>query len=213
HMMAEYDRIYKASVKPVRLRLFLFPFSADDDDDDGGKQQWFVDALNAVQISSSSASPASENTPDYLFGFDKAVNVNVAKAQQDVVQPVVESSVRPGSECGSEDSNSNSNSNNNRVVEIQNQQQMQINMDPRAYYGDYYTSKIQASAGPGQPRYWQEQRHSYPMSVAGTDSPVYLVPSSAGVYPSAAVAVAAPVPAPVMTMRPAANQGQAYYGM
>ncbi|GKE42189.1 PB1 domain-containing protein, partial [Tanacetum coccineum] len=43
HMMAEYDRIYKASVKPVRLRLFLFPLSAgnntvltsgDDDDED-----------------------------------------------------------------------------------------------------------------------------------------------------------------------------------
>ncbi|GJT69512.1 hypothetical protein Tco_1028798 [Tanacetum coccineum] len=50
------------------------------------------------------------------------------------------------------------------------------------------------------------------MSVAGTDSPVYLVPSSAGVYSSADF----PLPAPtVMTMRhaPQANQGQTYYGM
>ncbi|GJY49542.1 hypothetical protein Tco_0439498 [Tanacetum coccineum] len=50
------------------------------------------------------------------------------------------------------------------------------------------------------------------MSVAGTNSLVYLVPSSAGVYPF----VAFPVPAPtVMTMRhaPQANQGQTYYGM
>ncbi|GJT38792.1 hypothetical protein Tco_0938657 [Tanacetum coccineum] len=66
--------------------------------------------------------------------------------------------------------------------------------------------------GPGQSRYWKEERHTYLMSVAGTDSLVYLVSSSAGVYSSADF----PVPAPtVMTIRPApqANQGQTYYGM
>ncbi|PWA94445.1 Phox/Bem1p [Artemisia annua] len=207
HMMCEYDRIFKASVKPVRLRLFLFPLvsgtesASTDKTTTDQQQQWFVDALNAVQISSSSSPVSENNNPDYLFGFDKASNVPV------VVQQVVESSVRPGSDVVAS------------AVEVQKHappQQMQINMDPRAYYGDYY-AKIQA-AGPGQPRYWQDQRHmttgGYPMSMAGTDSPVYLIPSSTGVYPSAAGA--APVPAPaVTTMRPVpqVGQGQAYYGM
>ncbi|XP_076930190.1 uncharacterized protein LOC143594876 [Bidens hawaiensis] len=254
HMMTEYDRIYRTSVKPVRLRLFMFSLSPSTyGGDNKTEQQWFVDALNAVQISSAqNPSPAQGNNPDYLFGFDKGsapvavpVQVPAPVKVQDVstvvvAQANVSDGARPGSECGSEDSNSNSNSNCNRhvmadpvvspTVEIRRQMQeyqmMQIaashdqaiNIDPRTYYGEYYTQKIHPAAAAGQPRYWQEQRHmtsgGYQMPVAGNDSPVYLISSSTGVYPS-------PSPTPVaapgtgQTLRPATQVGQSqtYYGM
>ncbi|KAI3672649.1 hypothetical protein L6452_38746 [Arctium lappa] len=233
HMMTEYDRIFRSSAKPVRLRLFMFPLSpATFGGGAGGEskteQQWFVDALNAVQISSGqSSSPASDN-PDYLFGFDKGNAPVTAPAKvQDVAAVVVPQadSARPGSECGSEDSNSNRHVVGDTVVsptveiqrQIQESQRMQIaasheqaiNIDPRAYYGDYYPSPPQKIAATGQPRYWQEQRHmttgGYPMSVAGNDSPVYLIPS-----PNPPVQA----PAAAQTLRPATTgQGQPYYGM
>jgi hypothetical protein len=70
HMMSEYDRLYRASAKPARLRLFLFPLLNPNDAPDtapvlatfGSSQQqlpkserqWLVDALNSVQIDGSS---------------------------------------------------------------------------------------------------------------------------------------------------------------
>ncbi|KAK1435436.1 hypothetical protein QVD17_01199 [Tagetes erecta] len=245
HMMTEYDRIYRSSVKPVRLRVFMFPLLHSTLGGGGGgesktEQQWFVDALNAVQISSAEGSlPMSENA-DFLFGFEKGqarapAMLKVHNVSSVVVaQTNVKEVAHLESECGSEDStsnsNSNSNSNNNSnnkyqvisdpvvspVVEIPRQmheyqrmpiashEQMTIN-DPRAYYGDYHAQKI-------QPQYWQEQRHmtagGYQMSMAGTESPVYIIPSSAGVYPSTS-------PAGAQTLRPTiqVNQGQGYYGM
>ncbi|KAI3825948.1 hypothetical protein L1987_07716 [Smallanthus sonchifolius] len=223
HMMTEYDRIFRSSVKPVRLRLFMFPLSPSTFGDGGGEskteQQWFVDALNAIQISSASTAPEST---DFLFGFDKGnapvpVPLKVHDVSAVVVaQTNVPEGARPVSDCGSEDSNSNRHVIFEPTVEIQRQmqeyQRMQvagsheqtINVDPRAYYGDYYTQKMQPPAATGQARYWQEQRHittgGYKMSVVGTESPVYLIPSSTGVYP--------PVAAPAQV-----SQGQAYYGM
>ncbi|CAI9291748.1 unnamed protein product [Lactuca saligna] len=244
HMMTEYDRIFRSSVKPVRLRLFLFPLSPSSYGSGGEsktEQQWFVDALNAVQISSAQASSPASESPDFLFGFDKGnAPVQAPSKVQDVAAVVVPQAnvsegARPESECGSEDSNSNRLVISDPVVsptveiqrQIQESQRMQIaasheqamNIDPRAYYGDYYTQKIQPAPATGQPRYWQEQRHmttgGYTMSVAGTDSPVYLIPSSNGVYSSQAPSPAPAAPAG-QTLRPATvqvNQGQAYYGM
>lgn len=70
HMLLEYDRLHRASPKPARLRLFLFP--APDSSD----RQWFVDALNSAQIQPPSAAadsspPSSQPPPDFLFGLDK----------------------------------------------------------------------------------------------------------------------------------------------
>lgn len=86
HMTLEYDRIYRASAKPARLRLFLFPLSTPatstfGSTDSKTESQWFVDALNSVQLQnldvnsptavSSSPAPAPANNPDFLFGLDK----------------------------------------------------------------------------------------------------------------------------------------------
>ncbi|KAK4274209.1 hypothetical protein QN277_017471 [Acacia crassicarpa] len=81
HMMIEYDRLYRASAKPARLRLFLFPLTPSAPPSFGSSElkserQWFVDALNSVQIQpvdgSSPPAPVSATNPDFLFGLDKA---------------------------------------------------------------------------------------------------------------------------------------------
>ncbi|KAK9072116.1 hypothetical protein SSX86_008548 [Deinandra increscens subsp. villosa] len=221
HMMTEYDRIFRSSTKPVRLRLFLFSLSTTfhggraAEENNKAEQQWFVDALNAVRISSSAPPPAASESTDFLFGFDKG-NAN-APPSAAVVVAHTEGAARLGSECGSEDSNSNLRhviSDPPTTVEIQRQMQQQVaasheqavNIDPRAYYGDYYTQKIQPRT---TTTYWHDQRHvastgggGYQMPVSGADG-VYLIPSSTGVYPAAAGRPATQV-----------SQGQGgYYGM
>nr|GLL48162.1 uncharacterized protein LOC109170569 [Ipomoea trifida] len=80
-MMLEYDRLQRASNKPARLRLFLFPFSSPADPGFGStdsKRQWFVDVLNSVQMQNleSNSQPvqpveSSVGAADFLFGLDK----------------------------------------------------------------------------------------------------------------------------------------------
>ncbi|KAF6147361.1 hypothetical protein GIB67_003259 [Kingdonia uniflora] len=92
HMMLEYDRLHRGSVKPARLRIFLFPvnssaktsFSADDSTK--SSQQWFVDALNSVPSMDSSVVSPKEN-PDFLFGLEKPA-VPVMKPPMDELVPV-----------------------------------------------------------------------------------------------------------------------------
>lgn len=117
HMMLEYDRLYRASAKPARLRLFLFPQAPTSfgSDETKSESQWFVDALNSVQIQSleGSSPPAvsvasAPNNPDFLFGFDKGYSaVPGGKLPDSVPPPTVPDSVTKdvsaGSDCGSED--------------------------------------------------------------------------------------------------------------
>ncbi|KAJ4823724.1 hypothetical protein Tsubulata_044046 [Turnera subulata] len=73
HMMLEYDRLLRGSAKPARLRLFLFqlhpPPAAGSEVK--SERQWFVDALNSVQILNLGDSGTEKNA-DFLFGLDKA---------------------------------------------------------------------------------------------------------------------------------------------
>lgn len=120
HMMLEYDRLYRASAKPARLRLFLFHLnpSSFGSDDLKSERQWFVDALNAVPVqnlegSSPPAAVAADvsaaDNPDFLFGLDKGFSaVNVKKFVETAPAPptvpeAVGKDVSAGSECGSED--------------------------------------------------------------------------------------------------------------
>ncbi|KAL6184510.1 hypothetical protein ACLB2K_045911 [Fragaria x ananassa] len=106
HMMIEYDRLYRASAKPARLRLFLFPINSPpaptsfDSNESKSERQWFVDALNSVQIQSPEGSSptapvsASSTNPDFLFGFDKGfAAVPVAKLPDSVAPPTVPDSL------------------------------------------------------------------------------------------------------------------------
>ncbi|XP_059460082.1 uncharacterized protein LOC132189375 [Corylus avellana] len=115
HMMSEYDRLYRASAKPARLRLFLFPLlnspdtapapasfgSSQQQQQQKSERQWFVDALNSVQIDGSSP-PAN---PDFLFGLDKGFPTTKLpdSAPPPTVSDAATKDVSFGSDCGSED--------------------------------------------------------------------------------------------------------------
>uniref|UniRef100_A0A0D9X096 PB1 domain-containing protein n=1 Tax=Leersia perrieri TaxID=77586 RepID=A0A0D9X096_9ORYZ len=89
NLIEEIDRfreIAAASIKPPRLRLFLFASSPDQGafgsvlsgagTGDASSDQWFVDALNApappppIERGRSEASSIISEVPDYLFGLD-----------------------------------------------------------------------------------------------------------------------------------------------
>ncbi|XP_039171331.1 uncharacterized protein LOC104449201 [Eucalyptus grandis] len=122
HMMLEYDRLCRASAKPARLRLFLFPEtgSAPASFADGeGKagSQWFVDALNSVQMRSLEGSPPPESAaaaaavgalnPDFLFGLEKGFPARKLQdppaAAAAAAAAALDRDVTAGSDCGSED--------------------------------------------------------------------------------------------------------------
>ncbi|KAK4742644.1 hypothetical protein SAY87_000645 [Trapa incisa] len=117
HLMVEYDRLHKTAAKPARLRLFLFPlttqssstFRNGESKSEGHRQQWFVDALNSVQLQSLEGSsvhtavpspqPPPVN-PDFLFGLDKGLpQMQAAPAAPEVRA----NDASAGSDCGSED--------------------------------------------------------------------------------------------------------------
>ncbi|XWS25420.1 hypothetical protein CRYUN_Cryun27aG0066800 [Craigia yunnanensis] len=115
HMMLEYERLHRASAKPARLRLFLFPLnpplvaSGFGGSEPKSERQWFVDALNSLQIqnpdgSSPPAAAVPAPNPDFLIGLDKVkLPDSVPAPLAAVVQEVVAKDVTAGSDCGSED--------------------------------------------------------------------------------------------------------------
>uniref|UniRef100_A0A0C9S9K1 TSA: Wollemia nobilis Ref_Wollemi_Transcript_7586_3322 transcribed RNA sequence n=1 Tax=Wollemia nobilis TaxID=56998 RepID=A0A0C9S9K1_9CONI len=80
NMMEEYERSQQTSLKPARLRIFLFPAKLDSSTtsslgsllDSSKREHWFVDALNGTPILQRGVSEGSSvsEMPDYLFGFD-----------------------------------------------------------------------------------------------------------------------------------------------
>ncbi|ERN18102.1 hypothetical protein AMTR_s00046p00232890 [Amborella trichopoda] len=84
HMMAEYDRLYRSSNRPARLRLFLFPAISPATTagmaagDQQPEQQWFVDALNSGRVQPSKLE-SSPGNPDFLFGLEKS-SANLSSA-------------------------------------------------------------------------------------------------------------------------------------
>ncbi|KAE8666753.1 protein odr-4-like protein [Hibiscus syriacus] len=115
HMLMEYDQTHRVSAKPPQLRLFLFPLNPPlvapgfEGSDPKSEGQWYVNALNSVQIQnldaySPTAAAVPAVNPDLLFGFDK-VNVqdSVPPPVAAIPQEVVVKDVTVGSDCGSED--------------------------------------------------------------------------------------------------------------
>ncbi|KAM3342304.1 hypothetical protein P3S68_027270 [Capsicum galapagoense] len=174
HMMLEYDRIYRGSVKPARLRLFLFPLSTPatstfGSTDSKSESQWFVDALNSVQlqnldvnspksVSSAVAAAAApvNNNPDFLFGLEKGVQGQQNPAvklhdstpsppapapQQPVVVPEV-FHAGGDSDAGSEDRQviGDNIDYQRQIHEIQRIQQQQQSI-ARVYSGEYYQQR------------------------------------------------------------------------
>ncbi|XP_074369911.1 uncharacterized protein LOC141711387 [Apium graveolens] len=191
HMMVEYDRVYRASTKPVRLRLFLFPASpapssAFSSSDSKSDRQWFVDALNSVQNQnhndSASVTPPSSATPDFLFGFDKEGHGEVHGEEHAPPCKVVASVQSPKAE------------DRRFINESEIEKQIErINLNT-GNYGDFYGQK--------PPENVQQPPASYYQERPGNEQVYYIPANAAGVYQT-------------QVMRPVTGQvgvGQGYYG-
>ncbi|KAK1405602.1 PB1 domain-containing protein [Heracleum sosnowskyi] len=191
HMMLEYDRLYRASTKPVRLRLFLFPApsSAFSSSDSKSDRQWFVDALNSVQnqsqsqndsASSTAVTPPLSATPDFLFGFDKDGHGEVHAPPCKVAEPVRSPKVEDRSFV------------NESEIERQINDIERMNLNT-GNYGDFYGQK--------PPENVQQPPASYYQERPGNEQLYYVPANAAGVYQT-------------QVMRPVTGQvGQGYYGM
>ncbi|KAL3614419.1 hypothetical protein CASFOL_042493 [Castilleja foliolosa] len=110
HMMHEYERLYRASNKPARLRIFIFPTLNQSlnsstrsfgSDEVKSEKERFVEALNSAPIltppllSASPAAPQAQppaNNVDFLFGLEKANAIEAAQPpvlQKQVEDPVI----------------------------------------------------------------------------------------------------------------------------
>ncbi|KAI3445824.1 hypothetical protein Pfo_002489 [Paulownia fortunei] len=103
-MMHEYERLYRVSPKPARLRIFIFPTQNQSlnsstrsfgSDEVKSEKERFVEALNSAPImtappqSASAAAPQAQppaSNVDFLFGLEKA---NAMAAQPPAQQPMV----------------------------------------------------------------------------------------------------------------------------
>ncbi|KAL4604397.1 hypothetical protein ACB092_10G190500 [Castanea dentata] len=211
HMMLEYDRLLRGSAKPARLRLFLFPVNSApasfSTGDPKSERQWFVDALNSVQLEGSSppaaAAAAAAGNPDFLFGLDKGFPaIPAAKFQdsapaQTAPDVVATKDMSAGSDCGSEDRHVVSDPQLMSQAEIQRQihelQRMQIanqeqaamyqrksdEINPRAYVGDYYTQKVPEKIAPAPVPVPVQ------MQIPATYMPERHMTTAGGVYPMA----------------------------
>ncbi|CAK9181390.1 unnamed protein product [Ilex paraguariensis] len=237
HMMLEYDRLYRASAKPARLRLFLFPVNPPSStfgtNDTKSERQWFVDALNSVQIqnleTSSPSAATSTAIPDFLFGLEKSQAPPVVASklqdpppQQPTVPEITAKEFHAGSDCGSEDRHVIG----DPVVSPAEFQRLQISShdqamfnrkidetNPRGYSGEYYQQKLQEKLSLPQPTVPVQIPGSY-FSERPMNSGLYPMAAAPGneqqVYliPTAAGMYQAPA------MRPVTGQvGQGYYGM
>lgn len=193
HMMLEYDRLYRASSKPVRLRLFLFPASSStfSSSDSKSDRQWFVDALNSVQnqsqsqndsASSTAVTPPLPATPDFLFGFDKDGHGDVHAPPCKVAEPVRSPKAEDRSFV------------NESEIERQINDLERMNLNT-GNYGDFYGQK--------PPENVQQPPASYYQERPGNEQMYYIPANAPGVYQT-------------QVMRPVTGQvgvGQGYYGM
>ncbi|KAK3018319.1 hypothetical protein RJ639_002974 [Escallonia herrerae] len=85
HMMHEYDRLFRTSSKPARLRLFLFPVNPPSpaqsfgSSEDRSDRKRFMEALNFGPVQSppspSAVAFAPPGNEDFLFGSDKGMQL------------------------------------------------------------------------------------------------------------------------------------------
>ncbi|RAL39620.1 hypothetical protein DM860_003153 [Cuscuta australis] len=207
HMMHEYDRLYRASPKPARLRLFIFPsnlpamtpnrsFGSDDVKSDKDR---FVDALNSGPVQTNPAPPAAAlqaGNADFLFGSEKGVP---SPHQVKVKGP----EIRPAAGLDDRMMMMGSDPIQKHIQDLQRlqleEQQQQLyrqrgddNLSPPYAGGDYYLpaknpdkmTQMNVPAGPVNPHqgYWTEKQIPGGMmqpSSAGPDHPFYMIPASA----------------------------------
>ncbi|KAM3291342.1 hypothetical protein P3S67_019631 [Capsicum chacoense] len=237
HMMHEYDRLYRASPKPARLRLFLFPvnqpasvgsgvsqnrsFGSEDSKSDKDR---FVDALNSGPAHASPTAGAVSQqvgNADFLGMVPPHVKLRDPSAEQVVKEPEIPVHGVDDRLMGTDPIQKH----------IQDLQRLHLEEQQNLYRrksddnltaaftgGDYYVQrgpeKIASSTVPGTVPapvgYWQEKQVPggvLPASSLGTEQPVYMIQAPAGAYH--------PHPQHPHFVRPMAGPppGQGYYAV
>ncbi|CAH9125708.1 unnamed protein product [Cuscuta epithymum] len=228
HMMHEYDRLYKASPKPARLRLFIFPSNPPamtpsqsfGSDDVKSVKERFVDALNSGPVQTNQAPAAvvlQAGNADFLFGSEKGVP---APPQLKVKEPevrapqVLDERMMMGSDPIQKHIQ------DLQRLQLEEQQQQQLyrqrvddSFSPPYPGGDYYLpTKVpekmtQMNVPPAmnpQVGYWSEkQMHGgvLPANSAGMEQPYYMIPATGSHFH------------PQMVRQMAGPPGQGYYAV
>nr|GEW70736.1 hypothetical protein [Tanacetum cinerariifolium] len=229
HMMNEYDRLNRASPKPARLRLFLFPAvpvqnpvispvsSFNGSIEGRSDRDRFVDALNTGPV----PVPVHSTAQPVLPVYGNADFLNITPAPVPVSAPA-QAPVTKIREFLDADLDGTDRIQKHiqdlqrlRIAEDQQLQQQHQQMVYRrqsedimtsaGYAGDYYrqAEKVTTTLPGSVPA----PVSGYQMSggfTGGDQPPVYMVPSSAGVYHAP---MARPVPGPI---GPAHGQGNGH---
>lgn len=228
HMMHEYDRLYRASAKPARMRLFLFSSPAQSSfgsDVAKSDRERFVDALNSGPTDPPKA--PSPNNVDFLFGLEKGVPPPPppqTAVKQQMQESVPEPVGPPPPEFNARAFGSEPVMNPVEIHrQLQEMQRLHIGEQEAAMYrrksdenlvgayaGDYYVHnhKMPEKApppvtSPPNTGFWQEKQFSGGgYSASAPDQPMYMIPAPGTVYH------AAPMVRPVTT-----TNTQGYYHM
>ncbi|KAG6414936.1 hypothetical protein SASPL_122315 [Salvia splendens] len=220
HMMHEYDRLFRISPKPARLRVFVFSNQTPSlnssarslgSEEAKTEKERFVEALNsAPQPSVPAAAPQLQpprNSVDFLFGFERA------NANQPVVERVHE--FEDPAMIGSDPIQKHIQDLQRLRIEEQQglyRRKSDDNLSVGSGGGDYnkQTEKIPQAPIPGGVPYWTEKQAPagvYPASNISKEQQqqqqqqVYMIPAPANAYPA-------------QMMRPAtAPLNQGYYAV
>ncbi|KAL2476830.1 Octicosapeptide/Phox/Bem1p family protein [Forsythia ovata] len=213
HMMNEYDRLYRVSPKPSRLRIFIFhnpnpscnsSVRSFGSDDAKSEKERFVEALNSgpamtapppvAATAVSPQPPPANNNMDYFFGLEKGVGMAPQPLQPMLGKVEVDDHV-PGFEERSMGSDP-------IQQHIRDLERLRIEEQQGAYRrrnddnltggfagGDYYKvpEKLPPVSVPsGPPGYWPEKQFAggvFPSSTLNTEQPVYMMYHSPMVRP------------------------------
>jgi len=234
HMMHEYDRLYRASAKPARMRLFLFPvnpshasFGSDGDKSD---RERFVEALNSGPSQVVEATKTPANNVDFLFGLDKGASPPPPPVKVPDLPEIHVGSGHDDRFIGSDPSNLQAHLQRMQIREHEqsigcNRKNIDENLvgGYAAAGGDYYMQKLPEKVSPANlpvtmppqvtapPGYWPEKQAAgggFPAAVAVTTAPGQM---EQPVYMISGPAQGTAYHAPQVMRQVTGQTGQAYY--
>ncbi|XP_059313835.1 uncharacterized protein LOC132064753 [Lycium ferocissimum] len=203
HMMHEYDRMYRASPKPARLRLFLFTANPPatvgsgvsqsrsfGSEDSKSEKDRFVDALNSGPIPVAGAVASPTGNADFLGMVPPHMKLRDPNTEQVVKEP----EILPVHHGVVDDPIQKHIQDLQRLhlEEQQNMYRRKSDDNLQAAFttsgGDYYVQKVPEKIAP-QPvqatappvGYWQEKQVPGG-GVHATEQPVYMIQTPAGAY-------------------------------
>ncbi|KAG6406729.1 hypothetical protein SASPL_134338 [Salvia splendens] len=209
HMMLEYERLYRISPKPTRLRIFIFPTLNQSlssstrsfgSDDVKSEKERFVEALNSAPIVTAqphtvaAAAPQPQPPPgnaDFLFGFEKA---NAMAPQQPIQHQMMGRAPEMEDPVFLQAQDERSIAMDPIQKHIQDLQRLRLEEQQQGVYRrksddnlsggypptEYY--KLPEKAPPPGPHWPDNRQIPGGMFPASTEQPVYMIQTPAGAY-------------------------------